>query len=333
MIPNILVCGKTGAGKTSLIQAVSKAGLVPDSAVGHGQPTTRGFVLYHTNEVNFIDAEGMEGGKQTKQQYLDFLNSEISSRLRSSQVKQMVHVNWYCIDGTGGRVQNVDQQLINELGESTLVVITKSDGIRANQREPLLNAILPCVGNDLNRIKWVSNHEKHQHELLLLMEQTKVLAARQIQLSQQIVAFEKGWDLYFQEKMGKWQAEQSMLSAEADQIILWGAGRAAAIAFVPIPMVDVGPLMANEAYMISRLATNYGYEFDQTLVTAFIGMLGGSFAGKMFASWLPGAKIPIAYGVTYAIGTAAKLYFASGMTISKEELRRTYSENKNKKQE
>ncbi|MDO5567403.1 MAG: GTPase domain-containing protein, partial [Planctomycetia bacterium] len=185
MIPNILVCGKTGAGKTSLIQAVSKSGLVPDSAIGHGQPTTRGFVLYHTDDVNFIDAEGMEGGKQTKQQYLDFLNSEIKQRSQASVVEDMVHVNWYCIDGVGGRVQNVDQQLINELGESTIVVITKSDGIRANQLEPLFEAIKPCVGNDMSRIRCVSNQEKHQAQLRQLMDQTKILAERQAQLSKQ----------------------------------------------------------------------------------------------------------------------------------------------------
>ena len=30
MNPNILICGKTGAGKTSLVQAVTHAGTVPD---------------------------------------------------------------------------------------------------------------------------------------------------------------------------------------------------------------------------------------------------------------------------------------------------------------
>ena len=40
--PVVLVCGKTGAGKTSLIQAVTGTDVVPDSAIGEsGRPETR----------------------------------------------------------------------------------------------------------------------------------------------------------------------------------------------------------------------------------------------------------------------------------------------------
>ena len=107
---------------------------------------------------------------------------------------------------------------------------------------------------------------------------------------------------------------------EADKFILWAAGRAAAIAILPIPLADVGPLMANEAYMIYRLADLYGYSIDKSIVSMLAGVAGGSIVGKIGASFLPFLKVPIAAGITYAVGKTAKAYFASGMTLSKDML-------------
>lgn len=106
----------------------------------------------------------------------------------------------------------------------------------------------------------------------------------------------------------------------ADEYILWAAGRAAAIAAVPLPLADVGPLMANEAYMIYRLASVYDCTIDQSVVTMLAGVAGGSIFGKLLSTFLPFLKVPIAAGITYAVGKAAKAYFASGMTLSSEDL-------------
>lgn len=114
--------------------------------------------------------------------------------------------------------------------------------------------------------------------------------------------------------------EEKTREQRAQEYILWGAGRAAAIALVPLPLADVGPLMANEAYMIYRVAEAYGYKIDQSVVAMLTGVVGGSFAGKLAASFLPFLKMPIAAGITYAVGKTAKAYFASGMNLSKEAL-------------
>ena len=106
----------------------------------------------------------------------------------------------------------------------------------------------------------------------------------------------------------------------ADELILWGAGRAAAIALAPLPLADVGPLMANEAYMIYRIAETYGYKIDKSVVAMILGVCGGSIAGKIAASFLPFLKVPIAAGITYAVGKTAKAYFESGMTLSQEDM-------------
>ena len=115
---------------------------------------------------------------------------------------------------------------------------------------------------------------------------------------------------------------------EADQYILWAAGRAAAIAIAPIPLADVGPLMANEAYMIYKIAETYGYKIDKSVVAMILGVCGGSIVGKITASFLPFLKVPIAAGITYAVGKTAKAYFESGMTLSEEDMKNVFKKSR-----
>ena len=116
----------------------------------------------------------------------------------------------------------------------------------------------------------------------------------------------------------------------ADEIILWGTGRAAAIALAPIPLADIGPLMANEAYMIYRIADNYDCKIDDSVVAMLLGVSGGSILGKITASFLPFLKVPIAAGITYAIGKTAKAYFNSGMILSEKDIKIIFDKNHEK---
>ncbi len=118
--------------------------------------------------------------------------------------------------------------------------------------------------------------------------------------------------------------EENMLpqaaDRKADEAILWGAGRAAAIAVLPALLADVGALMANEAYMIHRVAKIYGHDIDESVVAMLVGIAGGSLARRIGVSLLPFLKIPIVAGSAYAIGKAAKAYFASGATLDRNSL-------------
>ncbi len=107
---------------------------------------------------------------------------------------------------------------------------------------------------------------------------------------------------------------------KADEAILWGAGRAAAIAVLPALLADVGALMANEAYMIHRVAKIYGHDIDESVVAMLVGIAGGSLARRIGVSLLPVLKIPVVAGSAYAIGKAAKAYVASGATLDRNSL-------------
>lgn len=124
------------------------------------------------------------------------------------------------------------------------------------------------------------------------------------------------------------EKEKASKSEQADALIIWAAGRAAAIAVVPIPLADVGPLIINESYMIYKLGEVYGYKIDATVVTMLLGVTGGSIAGKFAASFLPFLKVAIAPGITYGVGKAAKSYFESGMTLDDKELKARFNEGK-----
>ena len=77
--------------------------------------------------------------------------------------------------------------------------------------------------------------------------------------------------------------------------------------------------------MICKLGAVYGIAVDKSVMTMLAGTAGGSIAGKLAASFLPLLKIPIAAGVTYGVGKAAKAYFESGMTLDADELKALYA--------
>lgn len=72
---------------------------------------------------------------------------------------------------------------------------------------------------------------------------------------------------------------------------------------------------------------------NEKSIGAFIGGLGGAFAGQTLATLLPFApmQIPIGMAVTYAVGKAAQAWLKNGMKDSAEKYR-IYSKRKKKTQ-
>ena len=318
MKPNILVCGKTGVGKTSLIQAVTHRGVVPDSAIGDGKPITVGFQVYETEAANFIDSEGMNPGQQTVDEYADFILNELLQRLNAGNRDKLIHNIWYCIDGSGARIQDTDAKLIKTFSDKVILVVTKCELMRKEQVESVMNTLLDLIDRD--RIVLVSSENRTGLKQLIAKTET-MSAAAMGRASEEQEAFRNRWDNYYSNMRRAWTES---VSGEADSYINWAAGRAAAIALVPLPLADVGPLIANEVYMLYKLAGVYGIAADNTVITMLLGCAGGSIAGKIGASCLPFLKVPIAAAVTYGVGKAAKAYFESDMTMDEDELQQEF---------
>lgn len=109
-------------------------------------------------------------------------------------------------------------------------------------------------------------------------------------------------------------AEEVNKDEEAEKICRWAAARAGAI--VIIPGFGSVSLMANEVYMITRLADLYGIELENGAIAGLMGSLGASFIGQTFFTFIPfpPLQIPVAVSITYGVGKAAHAWLKAGGT-------------------
>lgn len=113
---------------------------------------------------------------------------------------------------------------------------------------------------------------------------------------------------------------------EAEDICRWAAARAGVI--VVAPVVGTMTLMANEVYMITRLAKLRGIKLSESAVLGLLGSLGGAFVGQTLATLIPFApvQIPVGMSVTYAVGKVANAWLEAGCPDDLSAFKMTYEE-------
>ena len=99
---------------------------------------------------------------------------------------------------------------------------------------------------------------------------------------------------------------------EAEKLCRWGAARASVL--VVAPVLGTMALIANEVYMITRLADLRGVKISEGTALGLLGSLGATFIGQSVFTLLPIAaiQIPLAVSITYGVGKAANAWLKAG---------------------
>lgn len=122
----IVVLGKTGVGKSTLVNAVFGVEL---AKTGVGSPVTT-HLMEHTVEdvpVTILDTRGIEL-KDELDELLGEFDDLIGKRLREPPERQL-HVLWYCVASEGGRFEpEVEERIIRHLSATVpaLLVLTRT---------------------------------------------------------------------------------------------------------------------------------------------------------------------------------------------------------------
>lgn len=227
--PGILLAGVTGAGKSSLANMVFGKDFF---IVGTGRPVTQATKKHETDSIIIYDTKGCEvGGVE------EFRRDVLGPAMEGGQVKY--NIAWYCIPCPGGRVTDLDRQIIGEItsaGIPTAVVFTKADEASDEDVEAMRRA----VPDRVPIFETSKTMEEYNHVVELIQWSSD-------HLDEQLrVAFNK-------QQVQDFEAKRK----EVRWIIAKSVTRAGIIGASPIPFSDAPLLAANEMALMGRILNVY----------------------------------------------------------------------------
>lgn len=138
---NILVMGLTGVGKSSLINYLADKELAEAGFASGSGGLTRGIHSYPMvikgQNCMVSDSEGLEASHSAFWQKM--MDNELLKVDTSKPISQWYHIVVYCIGANGGRVQDIEIEMLKKLDEAgygVIVAFTKAD---LASEEDLLN--------------------------------------------------------------------------------------------------------------------------------------------------------------------------------------------------
>lgn len=274
---NVLIVGKTGVGKSTLINAVFGDAV---TKTGSGKPITQEINEIKVNpNFSIYDTKGLElkGFDATCDDIANFL--EENSKKRADE---QIHIVWFCVAEPGRRIEEGEKRLfdiIREKDYATIVVITKAQQDKDENKEKFSDKVKGEFGvNDeyMQRVMAleIEDDDGNIKPLRGIDDLIKKTYDALPEASKQAFAREQKYN-----KDVKYEA--------ALDIINKYSVAAGAIAATPIPFSDIALLLPTQIAMISHITYNYGFEASAEniakLAASFAAVAAGGFAARFVA--------------------------------------------------
>ncbi|MGV1005408.1 MAG: GTPase family protein [Candidatus Nanopelagicales bacterium] len=309
---NLAVFGKTGVGKSTLINAIFGENV---ALTGIGRPVTHGSHLYvhRTGKLGIYDTQGLEVGRDT-----DLILGELRKFLDLAAKQpfvEQVHLAWYCVRANDRRFEHAEADFVTrlvELGLPTVLVMTQVPARHdvegtlyvAPDALELAREIrhmgLPVYQNRAIMVNALADRFLgiDQHGLPELLDATFLLAPAQTAAA--LTAAQK--------------IDPARKAAAAEAVIKKATGAAAAAGFTPIPFADAAVLVPIQIGMMARIANIYDIPMDRATVASLAATTAATQAGRFTATGLlklvPGVGTLL--GGTITGGVAGSITFAVG---------------------
>ena len=310
---NIIVAGKTGVGKSTLINAVFRDNL---AETGMGKPVTDHMrkITKKGVPLSIYDTRGFELGKEVQSDVKKEVVDTISKGLAAHDVNEAIHCIWYCINTASNRIEPEEIKWLRELSKDNqitqipiIVVLTQSFSKKKAQsmQKTLLDEnldiiqVIPVLAEDYE-IEDLGVIPSHGLDILIqVMEEALPEELMDTLNNVQIASL----------KSKKLKAPAAVATAS---VVAAGEGA------TPIPFSDCALLIPTQLGMIASITVIFGFDVNKSIITTLlsstIGAGGATLLGKTVVSNLL-KLIPVAgtvAGGAISAGTAGVITAALG---------------------
>ena len=293
---NIIVAGKTGVGKSTLINSVFREQLVE---TGIGRPVTdhmrkiskKGFPL------NIYDTRGFELGKDAQTEVKNEVLNTIRQRLVEKDVNQAIHCIWYCINNASNRIEPEEIQWLRDFAEENkvtqvpvIIVLTQSFSKKhAKEMQDMI------INENLDVVQVVPvlalDYEIDEEYVIKSYGLDTLISVMSEALPEELIdTLQNVQKASLEEKKRRAHAVVATATAAA-----FGEG------FTPIPFADSALLIPTQVGMIASITAIFGLDVSKSIITAFVsstlGAGGATIAGRAIVSNLC-KLIPVAGSIT-----------------------------------
>lgn len=308
---NIVVAGKTGAGKSTLINNIFTEHL---AATGIGMPVTDHVCKLEKQGVplSIFDTRGLELGAEAQAESFMEIKDIIAKGAMSPDVSEKIHCLLYCINTAANRIETSEIGFLKEfthggniLQVPVIVVLTQSFSKKNAEQ---LKAV----------IEWEN----------LPIAQVVPLLAEPYELDEDNVIPSYGLDVLVEvmKQVLPEELEMTLQNVQiasikekvklADKYVLAAASSAAAAAAVPLPVADSVALIPIQVGMIAKITAVFGIDVSANIVAGIISSLAGSAGATIAGRELAANLLKLIPGGGTAAGMAVSAVSASAMTLS-----------------
>lgn len=281
---NIIVVGKSGVGKSTLINSLFRDKI---AETGLGRPITTEIRKIEKKDypMAIYDTPGFELSEGQQAKVKEEIIELIHKGLATGDINNAIHCIWYCINVGGNRT--FDQTEINWLKElieknkvtkvPIIVVLTQAcPKTKGKQMQTLVEKenldiikVIPVLAQDMD---FDGEYVAKAYGLDQLVDIMSEALPEELQDTLQNV----------QKASLKSKKKRSRAVVAAASAVAFGEG------FIPIPFSDVAVLIPTQITMIASITTNFGMSISKSVIMSFIsstiGTAGTTILGKSMVS-------------------------------------------------
>lgn len=281
---NIIVVGKSGVGKSTLINSLFRDKI---AETGLGRPITTEIRKIEKKDypMAIYDTPGFELSEGQQAKVKEEIIELIHKGLATGDINNAIHCIWYCINVGGNRT--FDQTEINWLKElieknkvtkvPIIVVLTQAcPKTKGKQMQTLVEKenldiikVIPVLAQDMD---FDGEYVAKAYGLDQLVDIMSEALPEELQDTLQNV----------QKASLKSKKKRSRAVVAAASAVAFGEG------FIQIPFSDAAVLIPTQITMIASITTNFGMSISKSVIMSFIsstiGTAGTTILGKSMVS-------------------------------------------------